>query len=157
MTDSTVISEEKHKQECRRAESMPWYVRIWQTTILVNIHIAMYEMKGNNNTQDITPETSCEWKQRRKPNKQCILAFSMLVCLCVFACIPREWFLCFTHIVLPNWWIYWNASSEPENLNSSKRRCLNKEWEGKNKKKINKSLSLYATNLPNFSWSTYCK
>ena len=42
-------------------------------------------------------------------------------CACVFACFPRGGNIHFTHTYTHTQRIYWNASSEPETLNSSTR------------------------------------
>lgn len=132
VNDGTVISEEVHRQNCCLAENMPSYQRHQWKPYGPNI-LDLYKKKGNHNTEEltiiksITSLTPCRQKRRREPNKRthCLLACTRV---CAFACVsPREWLLCFTHTALPNWWIYWNASSEPENLYTSKRKRKNKE------------------------------
>lgn len=140
--------------------------------------------KGNHNTEgrpndeSITSETH---KRRGEPNKQPILSISVRVCLCICVPLPREWLSCFTHTALPNWWIYWNASSEPENLYCSTRRGARERMREEEQKRTQPQVPesagyrkilcfLFDFRLINhspwaqekyrishFAWSTYCE
>lgn len=94
--------------------------------------------KGNNDIEDLTNTWASPLRhpagknteERQINNIDCLL---VCVCVSVYLRVYPEGMtlMLHTHTALPNWWIYWNASSEPENVYSSKRQGLKKnEGEG---------------------------
>lgn len=115
-------------------ESLPWYVRVWQTTALVSIHIALYEMKGNLNTEDITAETSCG-RSVRPNNAHCLLAYW---CVSMFSHVFHGNDSYAPHTLFCQ--IDGSIGMPPVSLKTgSKRRHLNKEWEKNKRGLINHS------------------